>query len=618
MSTQSKISTKTILHLALIIFATALSFPSHAVFAQTETELQQKIGRTLKEESVTGGVWATVDSSGAISTGAAGLKNAVTGEALSPQHRVHVGSVTKTLLAVGVLRLVTEKRLALDTPVEQILSGIRFENRWPSHPVRVRHLLDHTSGLENLRVWQMFSEKASPDIPLEYAFKVDPSVLRLRTIPGSRFAYSNMGYTLLGMVIEAVTKERYETYLDKHLLQPLGMNRSTFSFVTQAGENADPNLAMGHLDSGSPQTAVPIYLRPAAQFTTTASDMGLFLRFLMSDGTLNGQIFIDQSLLSEMVKPVGTEAINGGLDVGYSLGLMKRDRNGVIGYAHSGNIIGYRAMIYLFPEQRKAFFISSNMDNETARYERFNKILIEALGINETKPTAGDVMPEDVHDWEGVYLRTASTIELTSYIDVLTAFVRVTRQEERLIFSPFQKAEMTLTPAGGYKFRAADRVAASHLLYRDQQNKPLITDGFVTYERVSFFYLLFLWISFIVGCLGLLFILIAGLIRLIRKRKAFIREPLFVPFLSICCLFIPLPFFLNQSFIAMGDLTAASLLTAIVTGFLPLAMIFGCWRYFKTALPERKHRFELLAMVSALQWIIALGFWGMIPFRLWV
>lgn len=605
-------------HLALIVCVIAINFQSHTVFAKDDIELRQKIGRTLQEENVTGAVWATVDPNGIITTDAAGLKNSATGEMLSTQHRVHVGSVTKTLLAVGVLKLVTENRLTLDTPVEQILSGIKFENKWPSHPVTIRHLLDHTSGLENLRVWQMFSEKATPATPLEFAFKKDPSVLRLRTTPGSRFFYSNMGYTLLGMVIEAVTKEPYETYLDQNLLRPLGMNHSTFSYVAQAGENADPNLAMGHLDNGATQEAVPIFLRPAGQFTTTAYDMGLFLRFLMGDGTVNGRAFINQSLLSAMFEPVGTEAIKAGLDAGYSLGLMKRDRNGVIGYAHSGNVIGYRAMIYLFPRQQKAFFISHNMDHETAKYERFNTILIESLGVNKVEPAAGGVMPEDVRAWEGTYTRTASTIELSSYFDLLTSFVRVAQKQGQLSFEPFQKSGVMLTPAGGYSFRAGDRVAASHVLYRDEQSRPLITDGFVTYERLNVFYLLASWISFIVGCLGLLFILVAGTVHFIRRRKAFIREPLFVPLLSVGCLLIPIPFFLSQSFVALGDLTVASFLAAIVTGFLPLAMLFGCWKYFKSGASGGKKKIEVLAIGAVLQWVIVLSFWGLVPLRLWV
>src|SRR3546814_6716128 len=62
--------------------------------------------------------------------------------------------------------------------------------------------------------------------------------LRIRSQPGSRLSYSNMGYTLLGLVIERVTGERYEQYLDDHFLGPLGMHQSTFRFVSQEGPRA--------------------------------------------------------------------------------------------------------------------------------------------------------------------------------------------------------------------------------------------------------------------------------------------------------------------------------------------------------------------------------------------
>jgi len=262
-------------------------------------------------------------------------------------------------LAVGVLHLATEGKINLDESVSKYLTDTKFINKWnATTPVTIRHLLNHTSGLEDLRLWQMFSMKASPTDDLEYGFTKNPSVLKIRTRPGSMFSYSNMGYTLLGMVIEAVTKESYENYLDKNLLLPLEMKSSTFKFVSQVGNNADSSLAMGHLDKQNTFPALPIYLRPAGQFTTTAYDMGLFLRFLMGDGILNGEPFIKKELLSEIGNPQNTEAVLKGLEIGYAFGAMKRDRYGHIGIAHSGNIVGYRAMIYMFPNSKKAFFIS--------------------------------------------------------------------------------------------------------------------------------------------------------------------------------------------------------------------------------------------------------------------
>ena len=251
----------------------------------------------IREEALVGAVWAIITPEGS-TIGAAGLSDARRGNPMSPESRVHTGSIAKALLATGILRLVSEGRLSLNTHVEALLPEIEFQNRWVgSHPLRIRHLLDHTSGLDDARLWQVFSLKAEPDTPLEAGLRSGARALRIRSRPGSRLSYSNTGYALLGMVIERITGERYEQYLDAHLLRPLKMHASTFRFVSQAGLHADDRLAMGHFEDGVVQPAVPVYLRPAGQFVTTASDMALFARFLMGDGTVEGKPFIRRKAL---------------------------------------------------------------------------------------------------------------------------------------------------------------------------------------------------------------------------------------------------------------------------------------------------------------------------------
>src|SRR5699024_1127364 len=114
------------------------------------------------------------------------------------------------------------------------------------------------------------------------------------------------------------------------------------------------------------------------QFTTTAHDMALFSRFIMSDGRIGSETFIDANLLHAMGRPFETEAASAGLPAGYGLGLTRRDRHGVVGRCHSGNTIGYRAMLCTFPQQQKAFFVAVNTDSEAAGYERFNALLVNA------------------------------------------------------------------------------------------------------------------------------------------------------------------------------------------------------------------------------------------------
>ena len=77
----------------------------------------------------------------------------------------------------------------------------------------------------------MLSVTPTPNTPLIEAFKSRNTLLNTRSQPGSQYLYSNIGYQLLAMVIEAVTKQRYETYLDQALLKPLGMLDSTFYFI---------------------------------------------------------------------------------------------------------------------------------------------------------------------------------------------------------------------------------------------------------------------------------------------------------------------------------------------------------------------------------------------------
>ena len=586
---------------------------------QTDTRLKQEIEQALEEEGLTGAVWAVIDSDGEIAFDAVGVKNLRTKERLKPTDKIHIGSVTKTVLAAGILRLVSESKIDLDAPVRKYLPKIDFDNKWDAtNSVTVRHLLDHTSGLEDLRLWQMFTATAAPKSALAAAFEKDSSVLRVRTKPGSVFSYSNMGYTLLGMIIEKVTNEPYESYLDKNLLKPLGMLNSTFGFVSQAGEKADPELAMGHLDDQTIFPALPIFLRPASQFTTTAYDMGLFLKFIMSDGSNGGQPFIKTELLRGMGKPHETEALRNGLQIGYGLGILSRDRHGFVGLAHSGNIVGYHAMIYAFPESRKAFFISHNMDSESANYERFNEILLRHLNLKKDGQSAKTVKPTEFADWEGYFVPLVSRFETLAYLDSLTSFTSVAVKDDKVILSTFQKPLKELVYTGNGIFIAEGKTTGSHVFYKTtEENTPVISDGLSSLKKINGLHLLFRWISFSFGLIGLAFLLVSGIIQLIKYKKGVTKKPLFPAFLSIVLLFVPVPLFLMQSFVSIGDATVASIMLAISTFLLPFGLIASALLYVKNGMPRYYDKADFLAVIFSFQWVIVLAFWGLLPFLLW-
>lgn len=526
-------------------------------------------------------------------------------------HRVQVGSIAKTILALGILRLASQGRLSLETPVSELLPGTRIDNPWQaSDPVRVRHLLDHTAGLDDARLWHVFSMRAAADTPLATAFPAGTGVLIVRQRPGTRVSYSNIGYTLLGMVIEAVARQAYEPYLRRALLAPLGMHDSSLSFVTQA---SDERLAMGHLENGVPQSPVPFYLRPAGQFTTTAADMARLARFLMSDGRLNGNSFIDATLLQQMGDPVGNEAARAGLRVGYSLGLRRVDRHGVLAKCHGGNTIGFRAMLCLLPETQQAFFIAINADSETADYASFDALLIRALMPAARKPVRSALPPFDGTPWEGWYVAAPNRFESFRFVDTVFNPVYVNSEDRALELISFQSAAVTLRHVGGELFRAPDKLVASHALTLSAEGRRVISTGTQSYEQVPLLYLLVLWISVSVGMVGLAYIVLALPLRFAMRRLSR-RDPLIAPFTGAIGLLLPIPFFYRQSFLQLGDLTVASGLLATVSAALPLTMLVGLHIALRRTMIVRT---DVIAMLAVLQYGLMLAYWGLLPLRLW-
>ena len=588
--------------------------------AATGATLEAEFAAGLKEEGLTGAVWSEVLPDGTVKVGASGLRDTARKMPMQADTRVQVGSVGKVALALGVLRLISEDKLTLDTPLQQVLPELALKNPWQaSDPVRIRHLLAHTSGLDNVRFWQAFSLSPAPQTPLAETFDGGRNLLRVRARPGSRYAYSNMGYGLLGMVIEKVTGQPYERYLDAQLLQPLGMADSTFAFVTQTGPQPDPRLAMGHFEHGVAQPAVPQYLRPAAQFTTTAADMARLAQFLMGDGKLQGAQFIDLALMGAISEPAGTDAAQAGLATGHGLVMAVRDRHNVVGACHPGTAVGFRAMLCIYPEQDSAFFVAFNTDAEQADYERFNRLLLRDLELPLRAPAPRGTPAPTVENWQGVYVPSPSPMASMAWVDAVFGFTRVKWDGESLFLIPFQGEPKELEPVGGLLFRASDRSTPSHVLMQED-GKHVLSDGLRSYERASMLRMLVLWGSLALGAAGLLYVLLVGVWRAARRTLAR-GDHLFAPLLSMLALLLPMPLFVFQSYLRLGDITVASVLLALVTGALPLAMAFGlarCWRSRGTGAEVGSlAKWDWLALLAALQLLLVLAWWGLLPLRLW-
>jgi CubicO group peptidase (beta-lactamase class C family) len=579
--------------------------------------LQTAIEAVLAEEQLSGVAWSLVRPDSEARLGAAGFSDNAIHKPFTTDTQFHVGSVTKSLLSVGVLRLVTMGHIDIDAPVSTYLADDEFDNPWRATiEVTVRHLLDHTSGLEDARLWHIFSQRAGPNTPLREAF-VDRDLLRIRTKPGAVFSYSNMGYTLLGLIIESVTGEGYEAWLDENLLDAMGMHNSTFRFTTQQASSGQSLLAWGHVDDGSRYAAQPGFLRPAGQFTTTADDLARLAQFLLDDGWLAGQPFIDTNLMQARGWVDGTDAALQGLVAGYALGMGRRDRHGVVGFCHGGNVVGFVAMLCIFPNEGKAFSYSVNTDSETADYGRIDKLLIAALDVAPAQRAETVSPASDITDWLGWYVLSPNRFQTFEYLDTVFGAVMISGPTNALNMAYLQQPDRQLRSLGGRHYSANDRATASHVFFRGANGDYSMSDGFKTYLKVPAVYLMLHGLSIALGLLGLVWLLIAGLVSLLRHRvgaRSRVEAPAFI---AVLLLVTPVPFFLTQSFMALGDFTPASALLALTSMLLPVGMLLTLMR----AVVSYRQPLALLhgfAAAFVLQWSVVLMTAGLLPLRLWL
>ena len=571
---------------------------------------QDQLGLILNEEFLPGIVWVTVDENTA-SAGGMGYAELASGRPMTAKTRVQVGSVTKTLIAMGVLQLVSAERLDLDADVERLLPELNWNNPWRDQaPITVQHLLEHTAGLDNIRMWQFLNTGVTADTPLANAFPQSHDyLLRVRTRPGSQYSYSNMGYAVLGLVIEKVTAERYEEYLARELLEPLGMVDSSFFLITQ---NQDSRLAMGYLDGGTPQQSVPMFLRPAGQFTTTASDMGLFLRFLLGSGSVKGEQVIRSEFLDRLGRPSTTEATLSGLLMGHGLALAARDRHGVLGECHPGTTFGFRAYLCVFRAEGKAFFYAVNADDESADYERFTGYFIEQVGVAPVAEVPA-VPIRRLGDYAGLYTLAPPNMAQFAWLDWMfnSIWVSVDQQRNGLVIHSLQGQPRLLLPVGDSLFRDAERRVASHVFLGS--GNDALSNGLATWRKTSPLVLCLGWASLVIGALGLLYIVFRGFWLMFRGRALANRE-IMLPWFCLLAFALPAYLYTEQPFLHFGEVTAASVILAALSGALPLLLgfaLFGILRSRRSSLPD------LCAVLASVQLCLVLILHGALPIVFW-
>lgn len=194
----------------------------------TEFELERLLDAVMRDENVPGVAVAVVSGDATVAVKAAGVADLAAGAAMSVDGACNWFSMTKIATATAAMMLAERGDLDLEASPSRYLGEI-----WPRRlaAVRVRHLLNHSSGLRNpipIR-WVHRAGQPRPD-PREFLRRLLAKQRPPRFEPGTRAAYTNVGYLVLGEVIATVAACPYEDFVRDELLQPLGMTRTAFAW----------------------------------------------------------------------------------------------------------------------------------------------------------------------------------------------------------------------------------------------------------------------------------------------------------------------------------------------------------------------------------------------------
>jgi CubicO group peptidase (beta-lactamase class C family) len=299
-----------------------------------------------------------------------GFRDFERGTSPTPSTIYCIGSVTKPFTALAVMQLQERGLLSLDDPVSEY---IPFDVKPMGEEVLIKHLLSHTSGLSSLgyaeatlgAVTSTYDNWFPICSPKDLLVFMNGSEDWVISRPGEKYGYLNEGYILLGAIIEKATGQEYMYFVKENILEPLGMNRSTFleDEVLNLGDIAIPYVSS---DDGTKIPTRYPYGQMIADggLMSTANDMAKFVRMIMSGGKSEGKMVISDQSIKEMRSPkIQTDDIPfaSGENVHYGYGF--RIRSGFLGHQlvyHSGSVFGSSAHIGLIPEEQLGLVILCN------------------------------------------------------------------------------------------------------------------------------------------------------------------------------------------------------------------------------------------------------------------
>jgi CubicO group peptidase (beta-lactamase class C family) len=325
----------------------------HAIIREdVEALLDGYLPYALQRADVAGAVVVVVKGGEILLQKGYGYADQAEHQLVDPQNTLfRVGSVSKLFTWTAVMQLVEQKRIDLD---RDIASYLNFSiPSFHGQPITMRNLMTHTAGFQDSLKDLVTAKSSAPELGVFLKKQVPDRIFA----PGQLTSYSNYGAALAGYIVERVSGQSYDDYIEQHILKPLDMQQTSFRQPLPAA--LAPKMSRGYIAAADgPKPFEMFGPAPAGGISATGSDMAKFMMAHLQNGEYAGHHILEAAT-AQLMHDSAFTTVNPALNR-MALGFIQSNRNGRRIIGHDGDTRLFHSLLLLFLDDNVGLFVSLN------------------------------------------------------------------------------------------------------------------------------------------------------------------------------------------------------------------------------------------------------------------
>ncbi|MEQ8472066.1 MAG: serine hydrolase [Marinoscillum sp.] len=521
---------------------TIVAFQLQNAFAQnsTESDLESEILKIMNDHHVPGAGVALISKDRIVWMGTLGQADVMNNMPVTKNTLFTIGSISKTFLSAAAMVAQEKGMLDINDPIDKLVPSLEYSNLWHNtDPVRLIHLLEHTSGFDEAH-FNLFPQ-ADSATPFNEVMNRSQKSLETRWEPGKYFEYNTLGYVIAAHIIEENVSTSFEEFVSENLLLPLEMDGATY----HPTDSITPSFSKGYTRNEMTEVSFPSMPQwPAGALTTTIEDLSNFVNTLLNNGQFKDKQILSPASVTRMETPETSLQAQAGVTYGYGKGVWGKIEKGHLFYGHSGRYGGFLSEYGYSRDLDLGYVILLNSSDGGRAIKAIKSVLLNSIDKRENEQVnqASKIMTTQLSEITGCYQPITSVPQLGEmgyFVYRLIDMPIIEEENGQLYQSSMLGDKQMLLHVKDLLFRnSSDPMATSAFVKAQNENWQWLTNE-GSYSQIPMwwgyvqFYLALICILLIViGFISLLFWIP---VRLIRKKREGLQLQVFL-FLALCSL----------------------------------------------------------------------------------